>query len=68
MSAFAVCGKLSPSMVVRIIAPPEKMFLIINGPTSRKPERETWAKMGIPVNRKPERAVQAKIRDKQKNL
>ena len=32
MSAFAGCSRSSPSMVVKIIAPPEKMFLITNGP------------------------------------
>ena len=31
MSVFTGCGRLSSSMVVRIIAPPEKMFLITNG-------------------------------------
>ena len=30
---------------------------------SRKPEKEAWAKIGIPMDWKPERAVQAKIRD-----
>ena len=32
-------------------------------PASRKPEREAWAKKGIPVDWKPERAVQEKVRD-----
>ena len=36
-------------------------------PTSRKSEKEAWEKKGI-LDRKPERAVQAKIRDKTKNL
>ena len=33
MFALTGCGRSSPSMVVKIIAPPENMLLIINGPS-----------------------------------